>query len=138
MAQFLHERFPQAQITGVEIDPMMIELAKKYFGLGNWRYLNVIIADAADYIRRYYGKDAFDMVVSDVFVGCDRPESLDSHDHIRGIFRVLNPGGIYITNCSYLPAYRKASDRYLSRVRSVFSGVEIIKSYPNFLVRAYK
>jgi len=32
-AKIISEKFPNAKITGIEIDPMMVEIGKKYFGL---------------------------------------------------------------------------------------------------------
>src|SRR5687767_13543736 len=39
------EMYPEAVITGVEIDPVMITLGKKYFDLENVRHLTIIESD---------------------------------------------------------------------------------------------
>ncbi|MBI4099638.1 class I SAM-dependent methyltransferase [Candidatus Microgenomates bacterium] len=61
----LTQNWPNTKITGVEIDPVMIALGKKYFGLGEYKNLKIIRADA----RKYRPTRPFDLVLADAYLG---------------------------------------------------------------------
>lgn len=65
LVSLLSEKWPQASITGVEIDPIMISLGKKYFGLGKYKNLKIVLADA----RTYRPARQFDLVLVDCYLG---------------------------------------------------------------------
>src|SRR3989344_4262622 len=48
VAKLLRKTYPKAKITGVEIDPIMIELGRKYLDLENYN-IDIKIADALTY-----------------------------------------------------------------------------------------
>jgi len=60
---------PRARIVGVEIDPQVVALARRWFGLGALG-LEVVQADAEHYLSRC--RERFDAVLEDVFVGRGR------------------------------------------------------------------
>src|SRR4030042_2787740 len=49
VAKIIHNFFPKAKMTGVEIDPMMIEIGKKYFDLSTVKNLKVDIKDVLNW-----------------------------------------------------------------------------------------
>lgn len=51
LCTYLHEKFPQLVIDGVEIDPMMETLAKKYFGFKQSENLKSHIADGLSFVQ---------------------------------------------------------------------------------------
>ncbi len=48
LAKLLRKKYPDAKITGVEIDPIMIELGKKYLDLDKYN-IDIKIADANNF-----------------------------------------------------------------------------------------
>ena len=50
VAKLIRKRYPKAKITGIEIDPVMVDLGKKYMKLDEWK-VDVVIADAGEYIN---------------------------------------------------------------------------------------
>lgn len=71
VAKLIAKKFPDALITGVEIDPVMIEVGEKYFGLGKIPKLKIINVDAKIFLKKY--KKKFDVVINDVYVGGKAP-----------------------------------------------------------------
>lgn len=74
----LAERFSQAHITGVDIDPQMIEIGKKYFGLSRIPNLRLVVADAKTYKPKMY-----DLVIIDLFVGRHIPEFVRDENYLK-------------------------------------------------------
>ncbi len=68
MVNYLAKKFPQAQIVGVEIDPVMLALGKKYFGLGKTAPLKIVNDDALSFLNN--SKQAkFDLIAVDLYNG---------------------------------------------------------------------
>lgn len=93
----LHALYPKAQITGVDIDQVMIDLGKKYFGLNDIPKLTLIVADAKDFIQRQQVKK-YDCIVIDLFIGRDIPDFVSSRDYLQAIHGLLSPEGFVFIN----------------------------------------
>lgn len=68
--KLVNKKYQPKKITGVEIDPTIIDLGKKYFGLDKYENLSLVVADANKYI--YETNERFDYVLGDLF-GTDSP-----------------------------------------------------------------
>jgi spermidine synthase len=68
-AHLLRDWCPGVHITGVELNPVHLSLARRYFDLKG-RQLSLIQGDARQYVRQYRG-DKFDLVIEDLFGGND-------------------------------------------------------------------
>ena len=62
--QLLHY-FPEAKITGIELVPLHITLAKQYFGLDDPR-VRLVASDAVDWVKNAKPQQ-FDLIIDDVF-----------------------------------------------------------------------
>lgn len=60
---------PRARIVGVEIDPSVVRLARRWFDLDALG-IEVVVEDARAYLERCEGR--FDAVLEDVFIGTGR------------------------------------------------------------------
>jgi spermidine synthase len=89
---------PRARIVGVEIDPQVVALARRWFGLGELA-LEVVQADAERYLAR--ARERFDAVLEDVFVGPGRavrkPDWMLEHGLARAAARLAH-GGVLASN----------------------------------------
>ncbi|OGD83046.1 hypothetical protein A2572_04600 [Candidatus Collierbacteria bacterium RIFOXYD1_FULL_40_9] len=74
--------YPHAKITAIEIDPQMVELANKYFGLDKIKNLNLITQDAIKYVNNLQSI-AYDLVLVDCFVGKNIPTNVQDLDFIK-------------------------------------------------------
>lgn len=91
-----HEYKKPLQLTGVEKDPVVIDLAKKYFRIDRYENLSLHMEDAGDFVERCDQK--FDLVVVDVFAGLDVPAKLWEENFLAGLGRLLTPRGICFFN----------------------------------------
>ncbi len=63
--QQLAQLFPKASLVGVELDPMHLDLAKRFF-LPRSKRIKLIHADALAWIKVYHGPK-FDLIIDDMF-----------------------------------------------------------------------
>lgn len=63
--QLISRKYHPTQITGIDIDPVIVELGKKYFGLSKITNLNLIIASAQTYLSSC--SQNFDYILVDLF-----------------------------------------------------------------------
>jgi spermidine synthase len=97
-ARLARALLPRAWIVGVERDPHVIQVARAHFQLDDL-LLEVVLADARSYLAR--GREKFDAVLEDVFVGSGqevrKPDWLPEPG-LALAARRLRPGGLLATN----------------------------------------
>ncbi|OGG31513.1 hypothetical protein A3A63_04240 [Candidatus Gottesmanbacteria bacterium RIFCSPLOWO2_01_FULL_46_9] len=117
--------FPQAHITGVDIDPVIIAVAKEYFGLDYLGNSSFIVSDARKYAeKRLARRNLFDLVIVDIFIGNDVPEFVTEKRFLQSVNNLLRPGGQLMMNYfrySKQPEKTKIHTRTLSKI---FQSVE--------------
>ncbi|GIW69500.1 MAG: hypothetical protein KatS3mg101_0247 [Patescibacteria group bacterium] len=106
MAHIISERFNHPEIVSVEIDPVMIDIARKFFDLDSIPNHRVIEADALrvtiepeDYDLE---EEYFNVVIVDIFNGEKYPDLGKSGNFIASVKRLVRPGGLLIFNRIYL------------------------------------
>lgn len=75
-------------VQGVEIDPAVVELAAKYFGLD----IQVTVSDGRSFVRR--SERQFDVIILDAFLGSSVPAHLYTREAFRLAAKRLAPGGV--------------------------------------------
>ena len=112
------------RVDVVEINPAVVPLAERYFGLEPAR-LNIVIGDGRQYLNAT--EKRYDAVVLDAFLGDSSPSHLMSREAFAAVRRVLRPGGVLVINafCAFEPGkdfFAASLDRTL---RAVFPGVRV-------------
>ena len=90
----------EGQITGVEIDPVVVELATKYFGLGKYNNVSIVIDDAFEFALKT--KEKYDLIIIDVFQDTTMPNFLFEDFFINRINFLLNVNGFILFNTMVL------------------------------------
>lgn len=133
----LNRVFPNTHITGVEIDPEMIRLGKKYLNLELTKNLNITISDAFAFVKKK-GADKFDLVIINCYVGDAVPDKLESIEFLESVREILTENGVAIFNRLYFSKHREKTDDFLSNIKKIFSDVRTRKIFSNFIVFAHK
>jgi len=137
--------WPGAKITGVDIDPVMVEMGKKYFGLDELG-VELVIEDAKIFLKskiknlpaRQVGpKSKFDLILVDLYVGDNYPTRFESDDYIHLVKTTLASGGVAIFNRLYYGKKRKDAVRFSEKLEKIFPKVEVIYPEANVIYICY-
>jgi spermidine synthase len=125
LAKLLRKKYPDAEITGVEIDPVMVELGRKYLDLDKYD-VDVKIADASKWLTDYSLKstDHYDLAIVDTYLG-DNYVELPTFNS--------QPGSIWIFNRLYYGDKKQKALEFEKKLRKIFKSVEVVKPVANIM-----
>jgi spermidine synthase len=88
--------FSDAQITAIELDPVVVDVAYRYFGVPRDPRLQVEVGDG----RRYLAgrEQRWDVIVIDAFFADAIPAHLVTQEFLQLARSRLAPGGVIVTN----------------------------------------
>jgi spermidine synthase len=92
----LRRTLPDMRVDVVELDPMVRQVARDFFGLVEDERLRVHIADGADFMRG--ARARWDVIMLDAYGANSIPEPLATAEFFADVTRRLTPGGIVIAN----------------------------------------
>ena len=119
----------EGSITGVEIDAAVVELATKYFGLGNYDNVSIVIDDAFEFVLKT--KEKYDLIIIDIFQDTTMPNFLFEDFFINRINFLLNVNGFILFNTMVLDYQeRRRNVDYKNKFDSNYS----IRLYPKIEV----
>lgn len=95
------KRFPKASLTVVEIDPVMVDLARRFGHLNGKLIPEIIIADAAEVLPRLQGQ--YDLIVLDMFIGNNVGAPTYQEAFIQNVLQLLRPHGAILMNAYLEP-----------------------------------
>ena len=103
--------------TIVEIDPVVMDYASKYFDLSPNH--NGVVADAVRYMEGVANstEDRYDYIIHDVFTGGAEPVNLFTHEFMKNLQASLKPDGVIaiVRLLHYLSRSRLTSYRTMPR-----------------------
>lgn len=122
----LNKYYPEADITAIEIDPVMIDIYKKYFE-HNSPGVNIIQADAFSWIKK--SKMKFDLIIFDLYLGKFNPKKARTSSFLKDLKRLLNISGFILFNSHYQND-EEEFQKFFRLCKKVFSQAELILRYP--------
>lgn len=137
-AKLVNKYWPDARITGIDIDPVMVELGKKYLGLSRMNSIKIAIEDAEEWIDKNRGKKSFDLVLIDVYKGARIPEKFTTPDFIKKVNNILKRGGIAAFNHLYSAAEKEDGDSLGTKLREIFPALITVKPEANIIFIGYR
>ena len=122
VARILAETLKPKKITGVEIDPVVVEIGQRFFDFKKIRNLQLVVADARESVKK--DNSVYDFIVVDTYQGDKFPSSLESKAFLTKLKSLLAQSGVLVFNrifLSHRPAPRLS---FIRRLESVFSKVQ--------------
>ncbi|MBM3209331.1 methyltransferase domain-containing protein [Candidatus Shapirobacteria bacterium] len=136
-AQIIAGLWPKANITGIEIDPEVVRLGKKYFGLEEIPKLKVAITDAIKWAtcsNDLNHDNKFDLVLVDLYAGAKFPGQAEKEVFLGQIRKLLTGSGTVIINRLYGKKEQEEADNFLRKCQKAFNRVEAKKVICNLMI----
>ncbi len=96
MPRFFAKAFPQTQVEVVEIDAMVVDVARRFFFLPELENMKITVMDGRIYIRQSTQK--YDMIFLDAYRGQHIPFHLMTLEFLEEAKARLAPGGVIVSN----------------------------------------
>ncbi len=96
LPMFLRKHYPAAGIDVAEIDPDVVDVAKKYFGFREDERMHAYIGDGRQFIENV--RQGYDIIFLDAFGARDVPKHLTTQEFLLAVRRVLVTSGVVVSN----------------------------------------
>ncbi len=152
-AKLVSNKWPKAKIIGVEIDPVVIKLGKKYFNLDQIPNLKIICGEAIEYVAscqlpvankrsKHSGRwplaagrwQLFNLILVDLYLGEKIPQKAESLTFLKNLKRAIGKDGIVIFNRLFWGKHKKRAEEFVKKVEKVFTEVKLARTVANLLV----
>lgn len=128
VAHLVSESYPDADIVSVEIDQVMVDIAKQYFDLDQIKNHRVIVDDA---LRVVVEPETFELVPAsfqavyvDIFIGEKYPDLGSSGNFVAAVKRMIAPGGLVVFNRIYLTHHQDEVNTFVDSLSDYFTGIK--------------
>jgi spermidine synthase len=123
LTSYVGRFMPRAEIDSVEIDPVVIDTAKTYFGLKETDRTRIIESDGRVFLNR--SRKLYDLALIDAYIGGFVPFHLMTKEFYTLLKRHLAPGGAAVFNVHEINRLFPVAVRTL---QTVFATVDIYRS----------
>ncbi len=113
VAKLIHKNWPSAKITGVDIDPVIVELGKKYLDLDD--EIDIKIQDAGKTVQGEY-----DLVIVDLYRGDEFPKKFEDEKFLKS----LTKNKLVIFNRLYYKEKKTEALEFGKKLQRFFNRVE--------------
>jgi spermidine synthase len=113
----------QVQITGVEIDPDILDVAHRYFHL-NEPNVHPVVADARYWLDTQAGH--YDVMILDAYRQPYIPFHLTTREFFSEVRSHLNPGGVAVVNAGRTATDYRLVDAIASTMAAVYPSVFLV------------
>ena len=137
MASLISRSFPGIDITSVEYDPIMVDVAKKFFNVESIPNHKIIVADALRVVVEPESYDmipsGFDVLVVDIFNGEKYPDLGKTGNFISAVKRLVRGGGLVVFNRIYTEPNQEDVNIFMDNLEGYFSDIsyEVVAGYTN-------
>ena len=132
----IKKNFPQAHITGVDIDPVIVAVGKQYFGLKEDEQLEIVIADARVAVAKLLKENKqYDLIFVDMYTGYAVAQFAQEETFLKIIYKLKTKTGCLIFNRLFFQKHKSEAEKFLDKLAKIFNDVSTVKVYANLLVK---
>lgn len=125
VAKIIQKTWPEAKIVGVDMDPTIVELGKKYLGIKN---VQVKIKDAYD-----VEIEGYDLVIVDLYQGDMFPKKFENDKFLKK----LTKNKLIIFNRLYYKDKKLMANNFGLKLKGIFKKVEYYYPEANLMFLCY-
>ena len=93
---FLHKHYPRSVIDVVDIDPDVVDVAKRFFGFREDPTLRAYVNDGRRFVEE--SRQLYDVIFLDAYGPDNIPYHLATREFLQAVRRKLTPRGIAVAN----------------------------------------
>jgi spermidine synthase len=93
---FLHRHYPRTQIDAVEIDPVVVEVARQFFGFREDATQKAYVQDGRQFIEER--RNVYDVIFLDAFSSEDIPYHLATREFLEAVRRAITAQGVVLAD----------------------------------------
>ncbi len=136
MPRYIRDCYPNTQIDIVEIDPVIPNIAKKYFDFKSDENMKIYIMDGRVFINKAPKK--YDLIFMDVYNAENIPFQFTTQEFFEQIKKHLNKDGIFVANIANLGREGFISAE-LNTIKKVFNKclVSVCENETNYVPFAF-
>jgi len=120
---FLRKSYPAMKIDAVDIDPVVVEVARSHFGFKEDAQLKAHVADGRQFVEQ--SQERYDLIFLDGFGADSVPAHLTTREFLGAVRKLLNPGGVVIGNLWGRDVNRKY-DSMVKTYRDLYPGIYVV------------
>jgi len=129
---YLHRYLPNVQVTSVELDPTVVELARKYFGIKEEPNFQVVNRDGRLFLQE--SKEHYDLILIDAYRGPFVPFHLLTKEFYQIVKGHLADGGVVAQN---VEPSTMLFDSAVKTINAVFPQLDFYRADGNIVTVAY-
>ena len=137
LAHLLSRAYPDVDITSVEYDEVMIQLAREYFYVDKIPNHKIIHEDALRIVVEPEENDitpsSLDLLIVDVLNGDKYPDLGKTGNFISAVKRLIRPGGHVVFSRIYTEFFQEEVNIFVDSLENYFTEVEteVVAGYTN-------
>jgi len=124
LPMFLRAHYPGATIDVAEIDPEVVDVAKKFFGFVEDERMRARVGDGRQFIERA-PPGGYDIIFLDAFGARDVPKHLTTEEFLLAVRRAVVPSGVVVSNV-WRPASNPLHDSMVRTHQEAFEELFIL------------
>ena len=118
LQMILHHVFERAQLDTVELDPLVVDLASRFFGFYPDERQRAVIADGRSYVRALAAGPTYDLIILDAYRAEGVAPHLLTYDFYSECRALLSPHGLVVSNLhASTPVYDAARRTFAAAFR---------------------
>ncbi len=127
VAHMISKKYQPTKIVGVEIDPEMIHIGKKYFDLDKIPNLEIVNKDASDLS---FDIGLFDITLVDMYLGDQLPKFVYSQKFIKSL-----PGDVIVFNhLFYTNMQKENAQKLVDILKKNYSKIQLVRVLTNLMI----
>lgn len=133
----IQRHYRKAKMTGVEIDPHVVEMARCYFDLATVKNLNISVANGIGYVAklaRQKRPTKFDLIIVDAYLGNNMPRGFRTKTWFKQLSKLLNHNGVVIYNHLFYDQYKAEAEKFIKDIETEFGKVTLVRTGQNLLI----
>lgn len=128
LASIIAKKYKGVKITGIEIDPVMIKIGKKYFDLDKIPNLEILNIDANEY--KFNKK--FDLTLIDLYLGDKPPEFIYTDKFLKKIKKVSKRA--IFNHLFYDDKKKKDAEKLIEKLGKYFKVIKLHRVLTNIMI----